>query len=530
VSGRAAAGGFTMLGLPQPCRTMQRILVSAHRAPLFSSDASRAIEQQGQAGLPAHTLMRRAGRAVARLALAAMPQALRIWIVAGPGNNGGDGLDAAIHLQAAGRHVEVTLLADAARLPDDARDALQRAREAGVAIHTHLPPTTPVVDLAVDGLLGLGATRSPAGELARAVAFVNEVPAPRLAIDLPSGLHADTGQPLGTACVRATHTLALLTLKPGLFTAVGRELAGEIWFDDLDVAPDASLAPAAWLTGADEARASTVPRHHAQHKGSFGDVMVIGGAPGMSGAASLAARAALAAGAGRVYLSALDSRSAPIDLQRPELMLREAMWESIEALSSSTVVCGCGGGSAVADVLPVVLHRAARLVLDADALNAIAADPALHRALQARGARLAPTVLTPHPLEAGRLLDRDARLVQADRLGAADELARLFSAVVVLKGSGTIIAAPTRVSWINPTGNASLATAGTGDVLAGWIGGQWAAHAAATTAQPSSLGPLQRVAASAVWRHGAAADRAVAEGSSGPLLAADLIEAMRRAA
>lgn len=506
---------------------MQRILVSPHRVPLFSVASSRAIERQGHAGLPAHALMRRAGRAVARLAIAAVPHAQRIWIVAGPGNNGGDGLDAAIHLLAAGRQVDVTLLADAARLPDDAADALQRAREAGVAIHPHLPPTTPVVDLAIDGLLGLGASRPPTGELARAVALVNEVPAPRLAIDLPSGLNADNGQPLGAACVRASHTLALLMLKPGLFTAAGRELAGETWFDDLGVAPDAGRAPEAWLTGRDEARAGMLPRHHNQHKGSFGDVIVIGGAAGMSGAAVLAARAALAAGAGRVYLSALDAPGPAIDVQRPELMLRAAMWDSVESLASSTVVCGCGGGAAVADVLPVVLHRAARLVLDADALNTIAGEPALRRALQARGARMAPTVLTPHPLEAGRLLTRDARAVQADRLAAASELARLFSAAVVLKGSGTIIAAPGQVPLINPTGNASLATAGTGDVLAGWIGGQWATQAAATTTEPSLLPALQRIAASAVWRHGAAADNAPAGGVRGPLLASDLIEAMR---
>jgi hydroxyethylthiazole kinase-like uncharacterized protein yjeF len=359
------------------------------------------------------------------------------------------------------------------------------------------------------------------------VALVNELPAPRLAIDLPSGLNADNGQPLGAACVRASHTLALLTLKPGLFTAAGRELAGETWFDDLGVAPDAGRAPEAWLTGRDEARAGMLPRHHNQHKGSFGDVIVIGGAAGMSGAAVLAARAALAAGAGRVYLSALDAPGPAIDVQRPELMLRTAMWDSVESLASSTVVCGCGGGAAVADVLPVVLHRAARLVLDADALNTIAGEPALRRALQARGARMAPTVLTPHPLEAGRLLTRDARAVQADRLAAASELARLFSAAVVLKGSGTIIAAPGQVPLINPTGNASLATAGTGDVLAGWIGGQWATQAAATTTEPSLLPALQRIAASAVWRHGAAADNAPAGGVRGPLLASDLIEAMR---
>ncbi len=491
---------------------------SHHRAslPLHGVAASRAIEQRAQAALPAHTLMRRAGSALARLALAVAPHAQRVWIAAGPGNNGGDGLDAAIGLLQAGREVHVTLVGDAAALPPDAADALQRARAAGVAIFATGAPLLERHDLAIDALLGLGASRAPQGPIAAAIAELNKLACPVLAVDVPSGLDCETGQPLGDACVRAAHTLALLTLKPGLFTGHGRDLAGEVWLDDLGVTDS---APDAWLTGADAAAAAQAPRRHAKHKGSFGDAAVVGGAPGMTGAAVLAARGAHAAGAGRVYVDLLCAGAPDFDAARPELMFRRAWWQGEPAvIAAATVVCGCGGGDAVRAALPRLLSLAPRLVLDADALNAIAADEALQTQLSRRAARSQATVLTPHPLEAARLLESNAREVQADRLRAARTLADRFGCVVLLKGSGSIVAAPGRAPAINPTGSAALASAGTGDVLAGWIGGLWAQSARADTAFD--------VAAAAAYMHGAAADVAGAS----PLRAADLIEAMLRGA
>lgn len=484
--------------------------------PLHGVAASRAIEQRAQAALPAHTLMRRAGAAVARLALAVAPHARRVWIAAGPGNNGGDGLEAAIGLLQAGREVRVTLIGDPAALPPDAADALRRAQAAGVEIGTAGAPPLQAHDLAIDALLGLGANRAPQDRIAAAIAELGALACPVLAVDVPSGLNCETGQPLGDLCVHATHTIALLTLEPGLYTGSGRDLAGEVWFDDLGVERSAQ-APDAWLAGADAARALHAPRRHAQHKGSFGDLAVVGGAAGMTGATVLAARAAHAAGAGRVYVNLLDEHAPQIDLARPELMFRRAWWREPRAVvAGATVVCGCGGGDAVREALSRLLSLAARLVLDADALNAIASDEALQTQLAARAARSQATVLTPHPLEAARLAGSSARAVQADRLHAAQTLAERFACVVLLKGSGSIVAAPGRAPSINPTGNASLATAGTGDVLAGWLGGLWAQSGRSVAAC--------EIATAAAYAHGAAADTA----GVAPLRAADLIEAMLR--
>jgi hydroxyethylthiazole kinase-like uncharacterized protein yjeF len=238
----------------------------------------------------------------------------------------------------------------------------------------------------------------------------------------------------------------------------------------------------------------------------------------MTGAALLAARAAHAAGAGRIYACLLDESATALDPFRPELMFRPAWWKSADAvLARSTVVCGCGGGSAVREALPRLLSAAGRLVLDADALNIIAGDAMLQALLHARASRGRFTVLTPHPLEAARLLGTDAAQVQADRLAAAQELAERFASVVLLKGSGTVVTAPGLKPCINPTGSAALATAGTGDVLAGWLGGAWAQVSGAGSAEQA-----QRAACSAAWRHGAAAD---AQGAA-VLRAADLIERM----
>jgi hydroxyethylthiazole kinase-like uncharacterized protein yjeF len=244
----------------------------------------------------------------------------------------------------------------------------------------------------------------------------------------------------------------------------------------------------------------------------------------MAGAAWLAASAGLAAGAGRIYLSLLDHAAAAFDGQRPELMLRRAWWQAPPALlAASTVVCGCGGGTEVAAALPPLLSHAGRLVLDADALNAIAADSMLATLLSARAARGRPTVLTPHPLEAARLLGCSVQEIQRDRLAAAAALTARHACVVVLKGSGTVITEPGALPCINPTGNAALASAGTGDVLAGWIGGTWAAHG-------QSISGLQAARAS-VWLHGRAADLSAARGNgASPLRAADLIDAMHDAA
>ncbi len=471
---------------------MQRI-TSATAVDLFDISASRRIELAAAAVLPPHTLMQRAGLAVARLAMAVAPHARMTWIACGPGNNGGDGFEAAAQLQRRGFQVIVTRIGDDSRLPADARASLQRAREAGVAFE-ETPPAHH--DLAIDALLGIGAARPPGGQMLDWLRRMHAGPAPVLSVDTPSGLDADTGTLSADFLAHADGDLrparrlclSLLTCKPGLFTAQGRDASGEIWFEDLG-AGRAGEHPSARLPGAP----TLSPRLHQTHKGSYGDVAVVGGAPGMAGAGLLAASAALGAGAGRVFLAPLDPDVPMLDILQPELMFRRLDALDFETL---TVVCGCGGGTAVREVLPRVLATGRRLVLDADALNAVASDEALRLLVQARSQADRITVLTPHPLEAARLLDTHTSSIQADRLRAARDLADRFGAVVVLKGSGTVITAPGETPVISTSGNARLATAGTGDVLAGMVGAALAAGR-----------PGMRAACNAVWLHGDLADR-----------------------
>ena len=479
--------------------------------PVHGIASTRSMEQLAQALLPPHALMQRAGLAIAKLAMALAPHARAGWVACGPGNNGGDGLEAAAHLQAWGWDVTVTHLPPTHRLPTDAAAALQRAQQAGVRFSPHAPPALGLQDLAIDALLGIGARPiDPASPLADCLAALARCAAPVLAVDVPSGLNADNGQfailsgadsqgsTKAQARFHAKNTLTLLTLKPGLLMGEGRDASGTLWFNDLGVA--ANLHPA------DAQLAVPAPRvvhPHAAHKGTRGDVAVLGGAPGMAGAALLAATAALHAGAGRVFVALLDTQGPThrpeVNPQQPELMFR-----SPDALDwqRSTLVCGCGGGEAVRALLPRALATPAALVLDADALNAVATDTALRQLLVARGARQRTTVLTPHPLEAARLLGCSTTEVQGDRLAAAQTLAVELNCVVVLKGSGTVVAAPGQVPLLNPTGNGRLGTAGTGDVLAGWLGARLAqAGLIASAAQ------VQQYAAEVVFHHGQLADR-----------------------
>ncbi len=495
--------------------------------PLFDIAATRQIETQAQAALPEHTLMQRAGLATARLTLALAPHAQHIWVACGPGNNGGDGFETALQLRKFGKTVSLTWTElgkdtddNSRQSPPDARASRLRALSAGLLISPE-PPAT--FDFAIDALLGIGGTLSadrPGTQLmTQWLRRMHSSGAPVLCIDLPTGLNADTGASLFQALATLDsprpgprHTLSLLTLKPGLFTADGRDAAGQVWLNDLSVATPAELSPFALLQGADISM--VLPRQqraHASHKGSFGDVAVLGGAPGMTGAALLAARAALHAGAGRVFIALLDGttdRILSVDTTQPELMFRSPAALDVK---QQVLVCGCGGGQAVLAHLPALLVNATRAVFDADALNAIAADPSLRAFLTTRQSQGHVTILTPHPLEAARLLQCSTHDVQSDRRRAAQQLADQFDCVVVLKGSGSVIAAPGQLALINHSGNALLASPGTGDVLAGMIGALLGAGLAARTA-----------AAQAVFTHGRLADHWAASGTREPLTASAL--------
>lgn len=474
--------------------------------PLHNTAATRLIEATALATHPTPSLMQRAGTAVARLGRALSPHARQVWIACGAGNNGGDGLAAAAALQTAGYATSAHWLGTPDRCSADSLTAWRAAKDAGVQFLQGPPPALGPDDLAVDALLGIGATgprqSGPGDALVQLLQWLHACQAPVLCVDVPSGLLADTGQylpGLATVCPAHSprHTLSLLTLKPGLFTGHGRDAAGQVWWDALGV-PDALLqahSPCALL-------GSEVPlprRTHASHKGSYGDVTVLGGeglalrGMAMGGAAMLAATAALHHGAGRVMLALLDDAGLQFLPQQPEIMLRQ-----VQALhwDHGVIVCGCGGGQAVAAVLPLVLEQAHHLVLDADALNAIAADTALMHLLARRAHIGLQTILTPHPLEAARLLGSTTDAIQADRLQAACALAEHTHSTVVLKGSGTVVHSPHQLPCINRSGNALLATAGTGDVLAGMVGAAWAQGL-----------PTHAAAQWAVWQHGLLADQ-----------------------
>lgn len=484
------------------------LLPRGAREPLLDSTGLRALEA-GAASLPGAPLMERAGLSAARLALALWPGLGHVRIYCGPGNNGGDGLVMARHLH--GRGIRVDLRQTRPGAAVDRQRAERLARHAGLVLREDLNDLAPV-DLAVDALLGIGLREAPRPELAAALTALAGEVAPRFALDLPSGLDADRGRDWGAA--RCAATLSFLAAKPGLLTGAGPGLCGSIWIDRLGLSPQEHACAA--TVGPRSAWRQWSPRQLqplSAHKGDAGSLWVLGGPPPMQGAGLMAARAGLAAGAGRVYLAGATAQ----DAGWPELMT-PGLASAPPALRQATAVAGCGGGERVAEALPDWLSAAAQLVLDADALNAVARDPGLASALAQRAQRGQRTVLTPHPLEAARLLQwAGADAIQADRLAAAQTLAERWNCTILLKGSGTVVASPGSRPLINLSGHAALATAGTGDVLAGWLGGLMA---------QAPLAPLHELAGIASAWHGDAADALPLGG--GPLRASRLIEAMAK--
>jgi len=485
---------------------------------LYSLTEIRAVELAAQSALPSGTLMQRAGAAAAALALSLLPpsETQHVLILAGPGNNGGDALDVAARLATA-CEVTVLLFADPAKLPADAAQALQRAQQsdAGFIDTAHAPALLAQSwSLIIDGLFGIGLSRRIEGAIRDAIAALNRNASPVLALDIPSGLDADTGTIVGEdgIAVIAGHTITFIGDKPGLHTCDGRDHAGQVTVASLDI--DAALFPQyrAELNRSGLFNHKLKPRRQNSHKGSYGDVAVIGGAAGMAGATLLAARAAAKSGAGKTFAVFLGAPPA-LDTEQPELMCRHA--EDFE-FGTATLVIGPGLGQSDAahDVLRRALATSNPLVIDADALNILAITPSLQQAL---AQRQTPAILTPHPLEAARLQGVGSKLVQQDRLASARTLAQTLRAIVVLKGSGSIIVTPEGMAVINQTGNPGLATAGSGDVLSGVCG--------ALLAQ--GLSPWE-AALAAVWLHGSAADLLVERGI-GPIgiTAGELIEPIR---
>jgi len=481
--------------------------------PVFLAREIREIERAALAQASTQPLMERAGLAVAEHARELMgDKEKRILLLAGPGNNGGDALVAARHLKRWWFDVTVVFTGVESKLPEDAKAALAGWKTAGGAVHESVPAGRHW-DLVVDGLFGIGLERPLEGRYAELVNLFNATGIRVLAIDIPSGLHADSGRVLGCA-VRAHHTLTFIGLKPGLLTLDGPDHAGEVRLDTLGVAIPERPGPAGRRIESALLGVILRPRPRNSHKGMYGNVGILGGAPGMVGAALLAGRAALRLGAGRVYVG-LFADSPAVDLDQPELMMRPAQ-DLLKMEGLDCIVCGPGLGQtqAALHALAALLGHAAPLVVDADALNLIAADAKAQRALATRGGA---TLLTPHPAEAARLLGKSIPDIQSDRVAAASELAAKFKCATVLKGNGSICALQNGDWYVNTTGNPGMATAGMGDVLTGII-----AALAAQGAEPGMA------LLAAVHLHGLAADQLVKRGI-GPLgmTASEVIDAAR---
>ena len=467
-----------------------------------------AIEQYG---LPGLELMNRAGSSAFDRMRALWPKTSDLTLLCGVGNNGGDGFVLAHRALKAGLKTRVLQVGDGASLRGDARASADAYRAAGGVVEPFrtLPRQT---GLLVDALFGTGLARPVEGEWRRAIEAVNAHRAPVLALDIPSGLDADRGVVLGAA-VRADATLTFIGLKQGLFTGEGRACCGAIHFDALGIpaviysSEILSARRADWSQQAGRLR----PRPRDAHKGAFGHLLVIGGNHGFSGAARLAAEAAARTGAGLVSVATRESHAGLLNVGRPELMCHgcetpDRLRRLLERATAVAVGPGLGQDAWARSMLDGVLASRLPKVVDADALNLLAAEPA----------RRDDWVLTPHPGEAARLLDGFGGEVQADRFRAAETLQARYGGVVLLKGSGSLVAAGNgRPPAVISDGNPGMASGGTGDVLTGIVG--------ALLAQGLSL---EESAVMGGTLHAAAGDRAALAGERG-LLASDLFPAIR---
>jgi hydroxyethylthiazole kinase-like uncharacterized protein yjeF len=467
---------------------------------LYLTETIRRIEHAWIDTLGGGVLMDRAADAIADAVSTIArrgPPGAPIVALAGPGNNGGDALLAALKLRARGHRVAALALTTALPEAADAR-AVRAGWDAAIGVPASLdtlPDWIARGALFIDGLFGIGLSRPIEGAAADAIRALAGL-APRvIAVDVPSGLDPDTGAIVGGTrgvAVRAGTTVTMIGDKPGLRTAGGLDLAGRVLVAPLGLHawPDGqAFAPDGGLFLEEDAAALWRPRARNSHKGSFGSVTIIGGAAGTTGAALLAARGAQSMGAGRIWIASPDARV--FDPGQPQWMTR-AIDAPLEAMDALCVGCGLGRSEPARAALAGACASSRALALDADALNLIAEDPTLAQAL---GHRSAPTVLTPHPLEAARILGRGVPDVQADRIASARALAARTGAAVVLKGAGSVVATPDGGWTIIGSGSPALAVAGSGDVLAGMV--------TALLAQGHGAREAARLG---VWLHGAAAD------------------------
>ncbi len=475
----------------------------------------RAIEDRG---VGASELMERAGAAAYSVLRRTWPNAGCVTVLCGSGNNGGDGFVIARLARADGLDVRLVVKPEPADLRGAARLAWDQAQAAGVEARSFSRPELDAADVIVDAMLGTGLDRKIEGTFADWIQAVNAASAPVLAVDIPSGLHADSGHVLGSA-IEAALTVSFIGLKVGLFTGEGRACCGRIHFADLDIpaAVYAGIEPAARRVDYATLAAGLPPRRVTAHKGHFGHVLVVGGESGFAGAPRMAAEAAARVGSGLISIATRPEHAGYMAQQRPELMVHGVSKAAelsalLERASVVVVGPGLGQNNWGLSLLGAVLDSSLPLVVDADALNLLATDPVSRD----------NWILTPHPGEAGRLLNTTAQSIQIDRLAALAELGHRYGGVSVLKGSGTLIGPDDGIPALCTDGNPGMASGGMGDVLSGVLGGLLAQF------YRRSLS-LQEIAELGVCLHAAAADEAAVAGERG-LLATDLCGPLQRLA
>ena len=484
--------------------------------PLYRPEQVRALDEFaiGGLGIAAYELMCRAGAAAFRHLCLRWPDRRWIGIACGPGNNGGDGYVLARLARAAGMKVTVLTPPGGHPRTPAARQALADWRAAGGRVSA-FDGLLPEAGLWVDALYGIGLTRPPSDVARAIIERINASGRPVLALDVPSGVDADSGHVPGIA-IRADLTVSFIAGKRGCHTGAGLNCVGEVLIEALDL-PDsvhARVRPAAWLARPADLGRWLEPRQANTHKGEHGHVLCIGGEAGMGGAVRLCAEAALRTGVGLASVATRESGVAALVAARPEAMTHAvedaaALAPLLARADVLAVGPGLGQGAWGRSLLEAALASGKPAVLDADALNLIAARP---RALP-------QAILTPHPGEAGRLLGLDSQAVQADRFAAAEALAERYECVVVLKGAGTVVAGPGETPTVIGAGNPGMATGGMGDLLAGVIAALRAQHL-----------PAYFAAVAGALLHAAAGDEAARIGGERGLLPSDLFPHLRRMA
>jgi len=485
----------------------------ARAQPLYSAAQTRELDRLAieVAGIPGYTLMTRAGEASWERLRAHWPAARSLVVLCGSGNNGGDGFVLARLARDAGSQVRVLQLGEGNRSQDAALKARAAYVAAGGEILDFSEAALANADILVDALLGTGLERPLTGAWLEAVEAVNRSARPVLALDIPTGLHADTGASLG-ATVKASRTITFIGRKQGLVTGQGPDFTGRLDFDDLGLPATLlrQVPVTKYLYHRPVLGTLSAPRPRSAHKGRHGHVLVVGGDHGMVGAVRLAGEAALRTGAGLVSLATRPEHAATIAASCPELMSHGvAAAAALRPLlaRASVLVAGPGlGTSAWAQALLAQLLESGKpLVMDADALNLLAREPLMRD----------DWVLTPHPGEAARLLMQDVATVQGDRFAAAEAITAKYGGTVVLKGAGTLTCTAGRPLAVCAAGNPGMATAGMGDVLSGVIAG--------LIAQGMEL---PAAAAAGVCVHACAGDSAAHQGERG-ITARDVIAAVR---